>query len=76
MDDETQAKQRFAVINILRLGGAVLVVLALLMINGTIGGLPDIVAYVLLVVGLFDFFVVPLLLARRWRSPEEPADRQ
>ena len=30
--------------------------------------LPDVVCYVLIAVGIAEFFVVPLFLTKRWRS--------
>jgi len=33
--------------------------------------LPDVLGYVLLIAGLAGFFVMPTVLARRWRSPKE-----
>jgi drug/metabolite transporter (DMT)-like permease len=68
------AAARFAVIQVLRLAGVALVVLGLVIVAGPshrLSGLPDWVGFVLLIVGLADVFVVPTLLARRWRSPPE-----
>ena len=31
--------------------------------------IPEIAGYAIVAVGLADFFVIPLLLARRWKSP-------
>ena len=33
-----------------------------------LAGVPDLVGYVVLGVGVVDFFVVPQVLAKRWRS--------
>jgi hypothetical protein len=60
------------VITILRFGGFSLAVLGLLMSQGAVdiaGEANRLVGYVFLVVGLVDGFVVPQLLARKWRTP-------
>ena len=62
------AKARFIAIALIRLSGAVFVLLGLLVTEGRIA-LPWIVGVVLTVAGFFDVFVMPRLLARRWRSP-------
>jgi hypothetical protein len=33
--------------------------------------IPSIAAYALIAIGLLDIFLVPLFLARKWRSPLE-----
>lgn len=66
------AAARFAAIQMIRLGGALFVVLGLLIANRRIEALADVpvvVGWVLAGIGLLDFFFFPKLLARRWRSP-------
>lgn len=66
------AAGRFAVIQLLRAAGVVLVLLGLAIAAGppqTLSGVPDEVGYALLAAGLADVFVVPRVLSRRWRSP-------
>lgn len=65
---EDPARNRFIVIQALRLGGVVMVLIALLALNGMIP-LPQIAAWPILGVGLADVFVVPQILARKWRTP-------
>lgn len=67
-DGADPARGRWLTMNLLRLGGAALIVAALLMLNGRIGG-ADALAYVLLGAGLVGVFLVPQLLARKWRTP-------
>jgi len=72
MDDrvsDTVARNRWLVISALRLGGVAMVVIGILILRQILGG-SALVGYGLLAIGLFDFLVVPLLLARRWRSPK------
>jgi hypothetical protein len=69
-DADTTARNRFLVINLLRLGGAAMVLIGLLMTADRIGG-GAVLGYVLLVLGLLDMFAVPQVLSRRWRTPPE-----
>jgi len=65
------AGARFAVLQMVRLSGAVLAFAGVLIIAGKVSWLPPLpeaVGYVLIAVGLTDFFVAPMLLARRWKS--------
>ncbi|MCX7865307.1 MAG: hypothetical protein N2423_09795 [Novosphingobium sp.] len=48
--------------------GVGLVLLGLVIINGAIG-LPSIAGYVIFIVGLLDALIVPVLLARAWKTP-------
>ena len=68
MASEDQARNRWASIQLLRLSGAALAVVGLL-IEGDAIRLAHVVGYVFLAVGLLDVFVVPPLLARKWRTP-------
>ena len=65
------AVARFAVIQAMRASGAMLVMAGFAVLShhfAALSGMPDLVGYLLLGVGLVDFFVVPQVLARRWRS--------
>lgn len=63
------AAARFWMLQLMRLGGVLLVVGAVLILSGRVPG-PDLLGYGLLFFGLFEFFWLPLVLARRWKSPE------
>lgn len=69
------AKKRFFAIAAMRIMGALFVLAGFVLIRGGVelAGQPADrwigVAVVLL--GAFDFAVMPMLLARRWRSPKE-----
>ncbi|HEY7805829.1 MAG TPA: hypothetical protein VIC34_01390 [Croceibacterium sp.] len=67
-DDD--ARTRFFVIGATRLVGAAIVLAGLLGLGGKIG-IPAIAAYGFIAFGLFDVFVVPQVLARKWRTPPE-----
>jgi hypothetical protein len=62
------ARGRFVAIQAMRWLGIAFVVAGLLTIRGRIL-LPIEAGYVLVVVGLVDALVMPIMLARRWRSP-------
>ena len=62
---------RFAVIQAMRASGAMLVMGGFVLLShhfAGLAGVPDLVGYVVLGVGVVDFFVVPQVLAKRWRS--------
>lgn len=62
------ARNRWAVMTAVRLAGVGMVVAGVLMLRGVLPG-PALAAYLLLAVGLVDTFVVPQVLARKWRTP-------
>jgi hypothetical protein len=65
------AAARFAVLQLVRLAGALLALAGVLVISGKaswLPKLPEAVGYVLVAAGLVDFYVAPMLLARRWKS--------
>ena len=65
---EDQARGRFVIINVARLSGVIMVLLGLLILEGGLD-VPEVVGWVFLPIGLFEVFVLPLILARRWRTP-------
>lgn len=67
---EDVARGRWMAINLVRIAGAAMVVVGLMMIQAVIPA-PDWAGYVVLGAGLIDIFLAPLLLARKWRSPLE-----
>jgi hypothetical protein len=67
--DET-ARNRWMVINAVRLAGAAMVIVGILGVRGVFE-YPAVAGYLLIAVGLFDVFWVPIMLARKWRSPKE-----
>ena len=73
MDDRVSdevARNRWMVINVVRVAGVVMVLVGLLILRQVIPE-PAWAGYVIGAVGLADVFLVPLLLARKWRSPPE-----
>lgn len=71
--NDSLAKKRFFAISMIRIMGALFAMIGFVLIRGgwELAGQPTDrwigVAFVL--VGAFDFAVMPKLLARRWRSP-------
>lgn len=69
--EETQAQYRFLVINLCRISGAIMLVIGLAVIAREAFGLPKAAGYILFFIGIFDFLLVPVLLAKRWKSKPE-----
>jgi hypothetical protein len=67
-DDD--ARTRFFVIGATRLIGVVIVLAGILGLKGRLP-IPDVAGYAFIAFGLFDVFAVPLILARKWRTPPE-----
>ena len=70
--EETKAQQRFLILNFVRIAGAIMLVIGLAVIGNGLFGLPIAVGYVLFLVGIAAFILVPLLLAKKWKSPPNP----
>jgi hypothetical protein len=69
-DDE--ARKRWMVIQAVRILGFALTVLGLLLVRDAVdlaGEVNHILGYFFIATGLLDGFVMPQVLARRWRSP-------
>ena len=72
MRDDTQAQYRFLVINLCRIGGAIMLVTGLAVIARQAFGLPIAAGYVLFLIGMFAFLLVPVFLAKKWKSKPQP----
>lgn len=73
-DPEALARQRFFLLGALRFGGVVMVMIGIAMMMGRLGPGGDIGRYAGLAValfGTFDVTILPMLLARRWKSGGE-----
>lgn len=68
--DDEQARNRWGAIQAARVGGVVMAILGLLIAEARIPG-PAWAGYLLLAAGLAGVFLVPRMLARRWRSPPQ-----
>lgn len=70
---DATARNRFFILQLIRLSGIALMLLGLIIWRGDIlqpGG-NMLIGLPLLIVGVLDSTIVPKLLARRWRSPRE-----
>jgi hypothetical protein len=68
--DDSQARNRHLAISLLRLGGALAIMFGLVIAAGRLPEVPRIVGIIAVLVGALDFALVPLWLARRWRTPK------
>ena len=71
MSERDPAAARFAVLQAVRLSGALIALAGVLVASGNVAWLrsvPPFVGMPLVLVGMADFFFVPPLLARRWKS--------
>ena len=69
-DDEAQARNRYFVIQLMRILGVALVLVGILVVRGKIA-IEPVAGYAFIAIGLADVFVMPLVLARKWRTPRE-----
>ena len=74
--DESLAKKRFVAIASVRLMGAIFIIAGFILIRGAfeLAGQPTDrwIGVAVVLVGVFDFAIMPKILARRWRSPKTP----
>jgi len=72
---EALARTRFFTIGALRLGGGVILIAGMLLAAGrfalTGGDTDRWIGGFLMLFGFFDFFILPILLARAWKTPAE-----
>ncbi|MGV3512927.1 MAG: hypothetical protein ACO1OX_13090 [Novosphingobium sp.] len=65
---------RYFMLQAVRLSGAVLVLLGVMIGTGRgpafLDGLPQEAGYLLAAAGIFEFFFVPRMIARKWRTPD------
>lgn len=67
IQDEELAKKRWSILQLLRFGGAITVLLGIVIISGRLIDVPEI-GYALLIAGAVEFFALPVILAKRWKS--------
>lgn len=71
-DDQLKIERnRFLVLNLVRISGAAMLLFALAIISRGFLDLPKEVGYVFLVVGIIDFIVAPLFLSRAWSTRKD-----
>ena len=67
---DSKARNRFFLLNLIRLGGVVLVMIGIAIRVEKIA-YPQAAAYFFGVMGLVEFFLIPRLLKAHWRTKEE-----
>lgn len=70
-DNDAKARNRYLIISVARLSGAVLLAIGLAIIANGFMDLPIELGYALFAIGVFEFIALPVLLSRRWKSPEQ-----
>jgi hypothetical protein len=70
-EEEAKASARLLVINAARLAGAIMIAVGLGVIVNGFADLPIEIGYFLFAVGVFEFVLMPLILARKWKAPKE-----
>lgn len=63
------ARPRYFVMVFARLAGVAVAIFGLLALNGNIAGVTPLAGGVFLVIGMAVMAVVPVWMARRWRTP-------
>ena len=70
---EAQARQRYIIMNLARVGGIALVLLGLAMARYAAPLSPEwIFGAALAVMGLIEFFFLPRMIVRRWKAGDQP----
>ncbi|MCB5426214.1 hypothetical protein H0274_13180 [Altererythrobacter sp. CC-YST694] len=63
------ARGRYFTISMIRLAGVAMVLVGALVVRQIIEW-PKMAGYVLIAAGLIDVYIVPQILARKWRTPK------
>lgn len=66
--DNDPAKARWAMLQLIRAGGLLFILGGMVILSDAVSG-PPVLGIGLLLIGLFEFFFLPVLIARRWKSP-------
>lgn len=68
---EMQARQRFIILNLLRFSGAIIVMMGLSISAGRlVPDFPPLLGYLLLILGMIEFFLLPVLLKKSWNKKD------
>lgn len=68
MTNDDLARQRFFVLNAIRLMSTAMLIVGLLILAGKIA-MPRVAGGVFAALGLLELVLLPLFLARKWKSP-------
>ncbi len=68
---EEQARKRFIILNILRLSGAIVVMIGLAISAGRLfPDFPPLLGYLFVILGMIEFFLMPILLKKSWNRDD------
>ena len=70
-NSELEARNRFLLMNAMRLGGVIMVMIGIAISVGE-WNIPPVVGWVLIGLGLVESLIVPQMLARMWSSNRRP----
>lgn len=70
MIDEALARRRYYTIAAVRLAGIAMMLLGITVLAGKIDW-PPVAGWLIAANGVIDALIVPILLAKRWRSPKQ-----
>ena len=70
MNNDDMAKQRFFLLSAIRLLSVAIIVVGLLSLTGKID-MPRPAGAAFAVFGLLEFLLLPLFLARKWKTPDK-----
>ncbi len=69
---EDQAKQRFIILNLVRLTGVILAFIGIANIAGKLApDLAPMLGLMLLITGMVDFFFFPIILKKAWQKQDK-----
>ncbi len=68
------ARRRFMIIQLMRVAGVAMVLFGIAILRGLVN-VPEFVAYMLIVMGIGEAFLVPHLLARQWSTNDRGPPR-
>ena len=71
-DADARARTRFILLSLLRLGGALIALAGAAIIGKRLVEPAELVGGSLMLLGIFEVLVLPVLLARHWRTPPAP----
>ncbi|WP_340587167.1 hypothetical protein [Erythrobacter alti] len=68
--DHDPAKSRWMMLQAIRLGGLLLLLGGIVILSERVSG-PQALGIGMIVIGMFAFFILPIQIARRWKTPSE-----
>jgi thiosulfate reductase cytochrome b subunit len=69
-ETEKQAFQRFMMLNIIRFVAVFLVMFGLMIITGKLLVGMEFLGYILVIMGMFEFFALPIIVKKMWKKQD------